>query len=1037
MWRALAIQGLIDPTRSSESTALKEALPLLRSLKLHALHIAIPLDALYRVEGERPKPILEAWARLQAQLDLLRQDPTDAWAFVLMLSTKTAHPAAIWKEMLADLHARLAAAHIIWSLRDLPAPLQEDARRWLLKHDPYRQPIALPRLPKEMLADLPTSRPASAQAKAKKTKEEAKKTKEAPRYALHTRTEDALSISIRPFKMTPWLTEIPLEMKSQRKALMQRWWRGFLAGVSPALQLPRPLHADEREAVLGWLQEADLQESLPPHPDEKKAASSQPTSAPQSQPIDPKKSKVKATPYDQQLSRPLLHALILLHHWDRFLKDIQLSAYLRPDPVSVRIPRPAKTDKDKPSAPLPETIPMYGYLASNGLTTLYMPPDEKLQQAPSIRWKDYKIDLEFIWFNALTGGSLEKRLLRQVTGLELTKPKAEAHIAKVAVADHPINKAYLVRLSRKDAPLDPQDPLTPKRWSLAVEAPPPPPRQGQGAPQTPPKPQRLQIPFVLTESGYEARFIPHQPGFWRFRILDQGKPAQGDLGLPGQVKAMPSQLPAAILPKPPQGRFLVSRGAPFFYYSRRDLALFERKEDRDAFKKRIALIRAHDPALSVIHARLPALAWPDGDLAKEPSRLATLLRQITELDERLGLLHEAGFHTALSPDLKAWASIPDALRQKRLRFLLDRLGFAYPLIWSVDLRNQNELGEARWFSLALQGWMRERLYPDAAAPKPASPQAPPQAPQAPPLQLPPLWIAELGAPRAEKRLEEAEKGFAMLHIEIQSLEREIQDFKLLQRKRPVILAWKTAQKEGFAFPPHKVKEAPPEAYRAWARFLWQAQMMGFHHHGQDLPTPLPTPDPKRPPEEAIQLAQRIPAMLRAFFQTFNWVSLLPTLQSLKLRDHQAFGVETPPQGQSVKQEGHHVVIWVNESVRSHIELDRQMPFNKHRYLWLDPLTGQQPISPQLLPPQPKNKQPDKFQVPFRPAVLYLFQRPPDKNKGKQKQQPKPQPQQQQQQRPSERQQVRNRLKRLQEDRRDMLRKMLKQQQPPSLSGKRG
>ena len=84
---------------------------------------------------------------------------------------------------------------------------------------------------------------------------------------------------------------------------------------------------------------------------------------------------------------------------------------------------------------------------------------------------------------------------------------------------------------------------------------------------------------------------------------------------------------------------------------------------------------------------------------------------------------------------------------------------------------------------------------------------------------------------------------------------------------------------------------------------------------------------------------------------------------------------------------------------------------------------------------PTNKQPDKMEVPFRPAILYIFRRPPQRGRKNQQRQQRKQKKQQKQL--SKRQQIRNRLRRMQEDRNKFLRKLLKKQKPKSVSGKRG
>ncbi|MCB9643224.1 MAG: DUF5060 domain-containing protein [Myxococcales bacterium] len=1131
VWRGLAINGLFAKTLSPKD--FERHISLFEALHINGLLLHIDIDQLFSDKGQ-PQP--EAWKRLQERIRTLQKNPLHAWAFVLNLRTKKTYTAQEWPLLLGYLHARLAHVHVVWSLRDLPKALRDASHKWLLANDPYKQPIALPSFSQALQDKLfamyrPTSKPSQ---KAQATAKDKKKPAKPPlRYALHTYDRGEPAMLMRPKILSPWLTEQTIQMKLDPKSFLTTWWRRFLGGISLTLELPRPLHADESENIVKWLQKASVQEDLPLHPDQEKAkaktaqskattaqtnkpqgaktgtspkapaARSVATSRPTSKPLKAK------TPKDQDLSRPFLHTQIIRMQWEKFLASVRLNEYLRPDPVPVRVPdlkSLAKSPTSKPNKKLAwRTIPLYGYIATNGLTTLYMPPPKREGKPPKIRWKQYKLDLDFTWFNARTGKFLKTQKLRQVTGLELTSPKKEAHIAKVMIADHPINASYAVLLPKDAADLDTAG-LYLRGWMLVVQA---------------PKRPKQKFPFLRTARGWEARFRPETPGMWTFHIEKQGKRPQGDLGLPSRLKVMPSALPAPLMQHPKAPRFLVAGQSPFFFYARKEADILARAESLADFKKRVERLRKSDPALTVLVTRLPAIAWPfypqdpsptlptphgannapNKGASPQPSapllrlkpskapplprlrlkkadhgptpllRLKSptslpalgtiptsqptfktpqapkapkaprllvisspeLLKQFDMIEAKLKILHEAGFHIALQLDLKRWGALDPMTRMQRTMYLLDRLNNTAPLIWTADLSGKDDVKKKRWVAQMLQTWVMVRLVDPKGL---QDYQKDPKKAKKPGLLAPPpLTLAYLGKPRSTARLEEAEKFFAMLWLDVKELERETNDFKLLARKRPVLLTWAPLRQKDWKFPALDTKSGKtPKAYLRWASFLWQAHTLGFHHAGPALPqTFLPA---SKTPKTADQLAltQRIPLLMRGFFQTFDWTQLKPGVRSLKLREHQAFGAETPAPRQA--KQPHHVVVWVRSSVRGKLEFERRADLKKHRYLWFDPLSGQRPIQPQLLPPAPKKGQPETFQVPFRPAVLYLFRRPPQKG-GKKRPRPQPQKQQQKQDRVSKRQEVRNRLKRLQEDRRDLLRKMLKQQKPASLSEKRG
>ncbi len=1070
VWRGLAVENLFSATLQDKD--FDAHLRLFEALQLNGILLSIDLDNLFVISQGQARPEQAAWQRLQKRLTEMQKNPLHTWAFILNLRTRHAHPSAIWSAILSHTHARLAHTHAIWSLRDLPSTLQTQTHAWLVAHDPYAQPIAWPRFPKELLSKLialhatkaPTTRPSP---QTNNTKDPKPSNKPRLRDVLHTYEQDEMAMMMRPEVMTPWLVELPIHEKLDPKAFLQTWWRRYLTGIHTTLRFPRPLRKNEIDTLHTWLQKAASQEELPPHPD-----ASAPTSRPAAQTsaasavskttsqtsaasatskptAQTSASSATSKPVSQpvfakdDLSRPFLHAHILRMRWERFLATIDLHEYLRPDPIPARVPDYAALAKRPPqqinAQSIPwRTVPMYGYVATNGLTTLYMPPPQRTEKPPKIQWKQYKLDLDFVWYNAQTGKFLETQKLRQVTGLEITHPKEEAHIAKVMIADHPAHTAYTVHLPHKSTYLESPTPLHLQAWEIAI---------------TPPKRPTFRVPFLRTSHGWVARFRPDQPGLWTFQIHHQNKPPKGDLGLISRLKVMPSTLPAAISAHPKAPRFLVAGDAPFFFYARREDALLTRPESLAAFKQRIQQLRQSDPALTVVITRLPSFAWSPASTARDlgapslslkprhrptsaPSSpmLASspeLLRQFDQIEAKIEILHKAGFHVALQIDRSRWSAWNPLERIQRALYLIDRLHPIAPLLWIADLSGKDDTRKHRWFPQMLQTWTMLRLIdPQALQTYQKDPKKnqPPQL-----LAPPPLSLAYLGKPQSTARLEEAEKSFAMLWLETQTLEREIKDFKLLERKRPIVLSWADLPKKADDLSPTDPKSpTPPKISLRWAAFLWHSHLLGFHHTGPSIPTRWPSNAPAPASPEQVPLAQRIPLLLRGFFQSFDWTQLQPAMHSLRLREHQAFGAETPAPRQA--QQPHHAVVWVRDSVRGKLEFERLKDLSKHRYTWLDPISGQQPIQPQLLPPAPKPGQPETFQLPFRPAVLYLFRRPPQKGDKKQQPQPQPNPKQD---RVSQRQQIRNRLKRLQEDRRDLLRKMLQRQKPASLSDKRG
>ncbi|MCK6511670.1 DUF5060 domain-containing protein [Myxococcota bacterium] len=1105
VWRGLAVENLFSPTLQDKD--FDAHLRLFEALQLNGILLSIDIDNLFVVSQGQVRPEQAAWQRLQKRLTEMQKNPIHTWAFVFNLRTRHAHSSAIWSAILSHTHARLAHTHAIWSLRDLPPSLQTQTHAWLVTHDPYAQPIAWPRFPKELLSKLialhtpkaPTTRTSpqpnrttspltQPSPQPNSTKDPKSPTQPRLRDVLHTHEQGEMAMMMRPQVMTPWLAELPIHEKLDPKAFLQTWWRRYLTGIHITLRFPRPLHKNEIDTLHTWLQKAATQEELPPHPDASTAsatskptaqastasATSKPTAQASTASATSKPTAQASTasaaskptaqastasatskPVSQpvfakgDLSRPFLHAHLLRMRWERFLATIDLHEYLRPDPISVRVPDYAALAKRPPqqinASSIPwRTVPMYGYVATNGLTTLYMPPPQRTEKPPKIQWKQYKLDLDFVWYNAQTGKFLETQKLRQVTGLEITHPKEEAHIAKVMIADHPAHTAYTVHLPHKPLHLESPTPLHLQAWEIVI---------------TPPKRPAFRVPFLRTSHGWEARFRPDQPGLWTFQIHHQNKPPQGDLGLISRLKVMPSPLPAAISPHPKAPRFLVAGEAPFFFYARREDALLTRPESLAAFKQRIQQIRQSDPALTVVITQLPSFAWSPASTDRALSQTAPslslkprhrptsaptstppspilasspeLLRQLDQIEAKIEILHKAGLHVALQIDRRRWSAWNPLERIQRAIYLIDRLHPIAPLLWVADLSGKDDTQKHRWFPQMLQTWTMLRLIDPQAL---QAYQKDPKKAQPPPLlAAPPLSLAYLGKPQSTARLEQAEKSFAMLWLETQALEREIRDFKLLERKRPIVLSWADLPKKADDLSPADPKSPnPPKISLRWAAFLWRSHLLGFHHTGPSLPTRWPESTPAPASPEQVPLAQRIPLLMRGFFQSFDWTQLQPAMHSLRLREHQAFGAETPAPRQA--QQPHHAVVWVRDSVRGKLEFERLKDLSKHRYTWLDPIRGQQPIQPQLLPPAPKRGQPETFQLPFRPAVLYLFRRPPQKGDKKQQPQPQPSPKQD---RVSQRQQIRNRLKRLQEDRRDLLRKMLQKQKPTSLSDKRG
>jgi hypothetical protein len=267
-------------------------------------------------------------------------------------------------------------------------------------------------------------------------------------------------------------------------------------------------------------------------------------------------------------------------------------------------------------------------------------------------------------------------------------------------------------------------------------------------------------------------------------------------------------------------------------------------------------------------------------------------------------------------------------------------------------------------------------------------------------------------------------AFDFLWLDIDNLDKELRDFQLHKVAQPVVLTWQALLQDKSPFIPDSSQKKPTPApvvpsstvndsqLLLWADFLWRSQLIGFMHTGRPITKPLVASKQTKAPID-IEPSLKAPAIMRAFFSTFDWSQLQPPSQSIQFQAHQAFAAETPANNQ---QQGHHIVAWINASVRQDLQIQRHKDakLDEHRYLWLHPLTGEQPISPQLLPPTPKPDQAEKLQVPFQPAILYVFKRPP------QQQQPQEQQRSKKSKQPddldsSQRQQIRNRLQQLQDN----------------------
>lgn len=837
------------------------------------------------------------------------------------------------------------------------------------------------------------------------------------------------------------------------------------------------------------------------------------------------------TPVEERISRSYLHFLRIRHFWMKFLASFRFYEYVRPSMVRVAMPDveaikawqqkqeqkqfqlpgvnlspgprslfadpKSKTQLAPPSqrnsrqsfsGAKPNTepeskqppvrwkqVPMRGFLASNGPTVLFVPPDTNFKQAPQINWRNTRWDLEFQWYNATTGTFLEKKVFRQVTSLALTAPEKTAHIAKVSVQDHQIHSPYTIVLPPsllKQATTKPirEIPWQLKDWMLVV-TPPKPQSQQQGQHQQQPPLAPQQLTFVRTSQGYAARFLPNRMGIWSFQILHKGKKLAGLWQYPGKIQVIPSALPGPIQRQQQHPMRMVMGGRPYFFFAKAVPNLLSAQWSNQQFEDTIAALPQTHPGTTVLVTYLPSLSWNSATSSAtsapttQPQKIApntmwsaTLSAELDRLENRLQKAHQAGYHIALILSPQEWEQIFQTGGTQRLEYLLDRFASAYPLLWVVDKSNAKTMQS--FLPMLIRAWYF-KAYPKLQQEliKSKGKARPKEMPTSPP----PMVGVHIGRPRSEKLLQEATKSFDWLWLHTSSLEKEIQDFKLTQLQRPVVLTWKPllnpqspfaakakssgASKPGATSPKGSWDR---KAIERWAGFLWKAQMIGFSHAGRALNQPLkappvPTKGQTQTTPKPSPVAQ-VSMVLRGFFQTFDWNLLKPPAQTLELPSYEAFAAETPisvqpsqpsQQGKTadtvqMPQGGHHLVAWINPSVRQFLQIKRssKIPLNKHRYLWINPMSGEQPVTPQLLPPQPAKGQNDQLQVPFRPAVLYVFRRPPQKG---QPQQQRRQQKQQQDQNASQRQQVRNQVRNLQDEPNTPKR----QRQQRSLTGKRG
>jgi hypothetical protein len=699
-------------------------------------------------------------------------------------------------------------------------------------------------------------------------------------------------------------------------------------------------------------------------------------------------------------------------------------------------------------------IAVRGFLASNGPTVLFVPPPSGIEKPPHIRWHNSRWDLEFRWFNAQTGEFLEQEVFQQVESLALTAPKAEAHVARVMVREHALHEPYTVSLPPELIKASPQMPWRASEWQLIVEAPVPP-KQGaagdhaQGANQQTPSYAPMHVPFVRTSRGYEASFNPNRQGVWSFHILHKGQKL-GDLWQhPGKIQVVPSQQPAPLQRSQQAPRRLFAAGGPFFFFAQPIWDILSKTWSDGDFEQTLKQLGQQHTGASVIVAQLPELTWnrasvkgdidanantgTDADVGTDAADQATtrnapstrpknewdpaLLAEIDRLEQRIAAIHKAGFHVALMVAPERWSRLLKEEGQERLFYLFDRLSSAYPVLWIIDYRNSEHKILPIIPALARDWFLRRHPQLRKAL---AQKQ---QNAQLQPTGYLPLVGAALGQPRSEERLKSA-SAFDFLWLDIDNLDKELRDFQLHKVAQPVVLTWQALLQDKSPFIPDSSQKKPTPApvvpsstvndsqLLLWADFLWRSQLIGFMHTGRPITKPLVASKQTKAPID-IEPSLKAPAIMRAFFSTFDWSQLQPPSQSIQFQAHQAFAAETPANNQ---QQGHHIVAWINASVRQDLQIQRHKDakLDEHRYLWLHPLTGEQPISPQLLPPTPKPDQAEKLQVPFQPAILYVFKRPP------QQQQPQEQQRSKKSKQPddldsSQRQQIRNRLQQLQDN----------------------
>ena len=715
-------------------------------------------------------------------------------------------------------------------------------------------------------------------------------------------------------------------------------------------------------------------------------------------------------------------------------------------------------------------VQMRGFIGSNGLTTLFLSPTASGKKPPQIRWKNTRWDLEFVWYNARTGKFLKKKVLRQVTSLALTPPKKEAHVAKVMLQDHPLHAAYTFNVPKKVLAAKAGSPWVAPGWKVVVKPPKLPPSARRQIPvQLSEEP--FQLPLLRGAKGYEVRFRPNRPGFWSFVLQKGKKKIKGVWGLPGRIKVVGDKAsPGPLHPNPRNPRIVMNYGRPFFLLAQRADALLSPQWPEKEFEKTIEALKKLQPAKSMLVIRLPAIPWGRVSQKLTSAQLPALQLQkggkakpvrpkvkvtppiwtdkaqkfFAQLDKRLKKITDSGFHIGLIITPGHWKKVNYLEQGIRFQYILDRFATAYPLTFFVDHTGKSDK-EGIWVNQMVRRWYFTRFPPKIVTrrARPQRPGTPPGKPQkqAIPSAFPPMVGALLGKPGSTARLKGVSKHYGLMWIDIDNLTKDTQDYKLLQLQKPTILTWRPLLKEGFSFKKKKGKKIvlDKKKLQTWARFLWRAHFLGFSHSDKPLRNVLTPPEKKdaKPKDEQLMLG-----VMRGFFQNINWPQLRPIapmmgknphskLFSVGFKASQAFGAENivPP---GKKAQRHDIIIWVRHRVRKAFQLKRFKDLKKHRYVWLDPLTGKQPISPQLLPPKPPKGKATKMPLPFNPAVLYIFKRPPGKKNNKQNRKNR-----KKQKGVSKRQQVRNKLRRMKENRKDLLRKLLKKKKSRDLSGKRG